>query len=92
MRPIPRAMDEREDTEVEVENEKLEVVRKFSYLGDMSSAGGGCELAAITCYKCSRGQVHQLLPLLTNCHLPLMSRGLIYSPCVRIAKLHAAET
>ena len=38
-----RAIDEREvsDSEVEVGNEKLEVVPEFCYLGDMLSAGGG---------------------------------------------------
>ena len=43
-----RAMDESQSLEVEVGNEKLEVVPEFCYLGDMLSAGGGCELAAIT--------------------------------------------
>ena len=41
-----QAIDEREVSEVEVGNEKLEVVPEFCYLGDMLSAGGGCELAA----------------------------------------------
>ena len=41
-----RAIDEREVSEVEVGNEKLEVVPEFCYLGDMLSAGGGCEVAA----------------------------------------------
>ena len=44
-----RAIDGRQSLEVEVGNEKLEVVPEFCYLGDMLSAGGGCELAAITC-------------------------------------------
>ena len=52
--------------EVEVGNEKLEVVPEFCYLGDMLSAGGGCELAAITRCKCAWGKFRQLLPLLTN--------------------------
>ena len=34
-------------------NEKLEVVPEFCYLGDMLSAGGGCELAVITSCKCA---------------------------------------
>ena len=38
-----RAIDEREVSEVEVGNEKLEVVPEFCYLGDMLSAGGGCD-------------------------------------------------
>ena len=41
-----RAIDEREVSEAEVGNEKLEVVPGFCYLEDMLSAGGGCELAA----------------------------------------------
>ena len=40
-----RAIDESQSLEVEVGNEKLEVVPEFCYLGDMLSAGG-CELAA----------------------------------------------
>ena len=50
-----RAIDERQSLEAEVGNEKLEVVPEFCYLGDMLSAGGGCELAAITCCKCAWG-------------------------------------
>ena len=87
-----RAIDEREVSEAEVGNEKLEVVPDFCYLGDMLSAGGGCELAAITRCKCAWGKFRQLLPLLTNCHLPLLTRGKVYSSCVRSVMLHAAET
>ena len=70
----------------------LEVVPMFCYLGDMLSAGGGCELAAITCCKCAWGKFRQLLPLLTKRHLPLLTRGKVYSSCVRSVMLHAAET
>ena len=41
-----RAIDGRQSLEVEVGNEKLEVVPEFCYLGDMLSAGGGCNHAA----------------------------------------------
>ena len=87
-----RAIDEREVSEVEVGNEKLEVVPEFCYLGDMRSAGGGCKLAATTRCKCAWGKFRQLLPLLTNRHLPLLTRGKVYSSCVRNVMLHAAET
>ena len=87
-----RAIDEREVSEVEVRNEKPEVVPEFCYLGDMLSAGGGCELAAITRCKCAWGKFRQLLPLLTNRHLPLLTTGKVYSSCVRSVMLHAAET
>ena len=61
-----RAIDGRHSLEVEVGNEKLEVVPEFCYLGDMLSAGGGCELAAITRCKCAWGKFRQLLPLLNR--------------------------
>ena len=47
---------------VKVEKEKLEAVSEFCYLGDMLSAGGGCELAAVTPCKCDKGKF---------CYLPL---------------------
>ena len=84
-------MGEKPVSEVEVGNKKLEVVPEFCYLGDMLSAGGGCELAAITRCKCAWGKFRKLLPLLTNRHLPLLTRGKVYSSCVRSVMLHAAE-
>ena len=87
-----RAIDGRHSIEVEVGNEKLEVVPEFCYLGDMLSAGGGCELAAITHCKCAWGKFWQLLPLLTNGQVPLLTRGKVYSSCVRSVMLHEAET
>ena len=45
-----------------------------------------------TCYKCAWGKFCQLLPLLTNCNLPLLTRGRVYSSWVRSVMLHAAET
>ena len=87
-----RAIYGRQSLEVEVGNEKLKVVPEFCYLGDMLSAGGGCELAAITSCKCAWGKFRQLLPLLTNCQVPLLTRGKVYSSCVRSVMLHAAET
>ena len=87
-----RAIDERQSLEVEVGNKKLEVVPEFGYLGDMLSAGSGCELAAITRCKCAWSKFWQLLSLLTNRQVPLLTRGKVYSSCVRSVMLHAAET
>ena len=83
-----RAIDGRQSVEVEVGNEKLEIVPEFCYLGDMLSAGGGCGLAAITRCKCALGKFPQLLPLLTNRKVPLLTRGKVYSSCVRSVMLH----
>ena len=77
--------------EVEVGNEKTEVVPEFCYLGDMLFAGDGCKLAAITHCKYAWGKLRQLLPLLTNRQVPLLTRGKVYSSCVRSVMLQAAE-
>ena len=87
-----RPIDGRLVKEVQVDDEKVEAVPEFCYLGDMLSAGGGCELAAVTRCKSAWGKFRQLLPLLTNRNLPLLTRGRVYSTCVRSVMLHAAET
>ena len=46
-----RSIDGRLVKEVLVDDETVEAVPEFCYLGDMLSAGGGCELAAVTCCK-----------------------------------------
>ena len=43
-----RPIDGRLVKEVLVDDEKVEAVPEFCYLGDMLSAGGGRELAAVT--------------------------------------------
>ena len=78
---------------VKVEKEKLEAVSEFCYLGDMLSAGGCCELAAVTPCKCDKGKFCYLPPpLLTNRSLPLADRDRVYSTCVKNVMLHAVET
>ena len=77
---------------VKVEKEKFEAVSEFCYLGDMLSACGGCELAAITPCKCDKGVLLPAPPLLTNRSLPLADRGRVYSTCVKNVMLHAVET
>ena len=72
--------------EVLVDGETVEAVPEFCYLGDMLPAGGGCELAAVTHCKC---KFRQLLPLHTNCNLPRLIRGRVYSTYVMP---RAAET
>ena len=87
-----RPVDGRLVKEVMIGDEKLEVVPEFCYLGDILSAGGGCELASITRCNCAWAKFRQLLPLLANRHLSLLTRSCVYSTCVRRAMLHAAET
>ena len=46
-----RPIDGRPQNEVQVRPDKLEVVASFCYLGDMLSAGGGCEIAVTSQVK-----------------------------------------
>ena len=87
-----RPVDGRPVKEVTVGEHKLEVVSEFCYLGDMLSSGGDCELAATVRCRTAWGKFRELLPILTNKHLPLVSRGRVYSTCVRSVMLHGSET
>ena len=75
--------------EVLVDDENVEAVPEFCYLGDMFSVGGGCGLAAVTHCKSAWGKFSQLLPLHTNHNLPGLTRDRVYSTYVLP---HAAET
>ena len=72
--------------------DKLEVVASFCYLGDMLSAGRGCEIAVTTRVKTAWKKFRELIPVLTSRHLSYKTRGHVYSSCVRSAMLHASET
>ena len=87
-----RPIDGRPQSEVQVGPDKLEVVASFCYLGDMLSAGGGCEMAVTTRVKTAWKKFRELLPVLTSRHLSYKTLGHVYSSCVRSAMLHASET
>ena len=74
-----------EQNEVQVGPDKLEVVASFCYLGDMLSAGGGCEIAVTTCVKTAWKKFRELLPVLTSHHLSYKTCGHVYSSCMRSA-------
>ena len=76
---------------VKVEKEKLEAVSEFCYLGDMLSAGGRCELAAVTPCKCDKGKFCNLpTPFSPTAVGPLQT---IYDSLrVKNVMLHAVET
>ena len=87
-----RPIDGRPQNEVQVRPDKLEVVASFCYLGDMLSAGGGCEIAVTTRVKTAWKKFRKLLPVLTSRHLSYKTRGHVYSSCIRSAMLHASDT
>ena len=87
-----RPIDGRPFVKVQVGDEELDVVDLFCYLGDMISAGGGCEAAVIARCRTAWAKFRQLLPILTARSLPPKTKGRIFSSCVRGAMLHASET
>ena len=89
---MPILIDGRPRSEVQVGPDKLEVVASFCYLGDMLSAGRGCEIMVTTRVKAAWKKFRELLPVLTSCHLSYKTSGHVYSSCVRRAMLHASET
>ena len=62
-----RPIDGRPQSEVQVGPDKLEVVTSFCYLGDMLSAGGGCEMAVTTRVKTAWKKFRELP---TSSHIP----------------------
>ena len=91
-RGVARPLDGRPQTEIQVGQDKLEVVASFCYLGDTLSAAGGCDLATITRVKAAWRKFKELLPILTSRHLSYQTRGRVYNTCVRSVMLYASET
>ena len=87
-----RPIDNIPQSEVQVGPDKLEVVAYFCYLGDMLSAGRGCEISVTTHVKTTWKKFRELLPVLTSRHLSYKTRGHVYSSCVWSAMLYASET
>ena len=85
-------LDGRPQKEVQAGPDKLEVVASFSYLEDMLSAAGDCELSTTTCVKTAWKKFKDLLPVLSSRHLSFKTRGRVYSSCVQSAMLYASET
>ena len=75
-----------------VNNEQLEVVQTFCYLGDMIGQAGGCNDATTARVKSAWKSFRELLPILTNSCIPFKMRGHIFNSCVRSVMLHASET
>ena len=60
-------------------------------IGDMLWVGGGCALAIATRCSTASGKFRKLLPILTSKHVSPLTRGKVFSACVRLALLHGSE-
>ena len=70
----------------------VQLVDHFCYLGDMLSCEGGAERALVVRVAAAWRKWRDIASLLTNGHIPLRSRGSIYSACIRPVLLYGTET
>ena len=70
----------------------LEVVERFCYLGDLISSGGGCSESIVARVRTGWKKFRELLPLLATKGFSLHTKGRLYDGCVRSAMLHGSET
>ena len=80
-RVVACPIDGRPVTHVDVDVTQLDVEATFCYLGDMFSAGGGCD-HAIAAHCCAAwGKFRKLLPILTSKHISFKTRGKVFTAC-----------
>jgi len=61
-------------------------------LSDMQSADGDADAAVEARIRIGWNKFRQLVPLLTNKDVSLITKGRVYSSCVRTSVLHGSET
>ena len=71
--------------------DEVETVRKFTYLGDGVSAGGGCEAAVTARTLCRWVKFSECGEFLHGKRFPLMPKGAVYKGYDRPAILYGSE-
>ena len=87
-RGVACPIDGRPVTHVDVDSTQLDVEATFCYLGDMFSAGGGCDHAIDARCCAAWGKFGKLLPILTSKHISFKTRSKVFTACVRSTMLH----
>ena len=75
---------------MDVDGTQLDVEATFCYLGDMFSAGGGCDYAIAARCCAAWGKFRKLLPILTSKHISFKIRGKVFTACVQSTMLHGS--
>ena len=88
---LARPIDQRPCKSLSLDDQSVEVVDSFCYLGDTVIPGGGCEASSICRIRVAWGKFHELLPILTSKSIPIFCRGMVYNNFVRSAMLYASE-
>ena len=69
----------------------VEAVRKFTYLGDRVSAGGGCDAAVTARTRCGWFKFKECFYLLFFRRFPPKLKGAVYESYVRSVILYGSE-
>ena len=77
---------------VNCDEDSLEVVQTFCYLGDTCGQTGGCLDAINSRIQSSWKAFRSLLPILTNRSIRLKIRGRVLNACILSVLLYASET
>ena len=85
------AIDRRPCVEVQLADEKLDVVNSFVYFGDCICPSRGSELATIKGCRSAQGEFEEILPLLTCEAISLNTRGQMCNSCIRGSMLYLSE-
>ena len=87
---MPRPVQGRTVKEVKVGLEKVSGCHEFLLFRGHALCWRCLHLSLVKRCKCAWDMFRQLLPLLNNRSLPVLTTGLVYSSCVRSAMLHAS--
>ena len=72
--------------------DKVEAMRKFTYLGDRVSVVGGCEAAVTGRTRCGWVKFRECNELLYGRRFPLKLKGAVYESYVRPSVLYGCES
>ena len=74
------------------DDQSLDCVDKFCYLGDMIAAGGGAEEASRARVRSAWAKFRDLAPILTSRGASLKVKGKVYKACVQRVLVYGSET
>ena len=77
---------------VDVGNNKMEVVRSFCYLGDVTNESSGCYRATASLFRSAWKKFYELIPIKYTKSFSLANCGHICNSYVRSVLLYASET
>ena len=72
--------------------DRVDLVEKFCYLGDMIEAGGGVKVATRARVRCAWAKFRELSPILTARDASQKVRGKVYRVCVQSVMVYFSET